>query len=218
VSAESKGVYAGVGAAQRRAARRARLLEAALELLGTAGWKACTVRAVCSQARLSPRYFYESFADRDALLLALFDEISDEAAAAVLAAVRAAPEDALAKARAAIGAFVELVTDDPRKARVLFVEAVGSRMLTRRRFAAQRMFGELVASQARSFYEVSDAGDPLIDELALMVVGGFTEILLAWLDGRIHVTRTQLIEDCADLFVSTGESAVRLIGARAGRS
>jgi AcrR family transcriptional regulator len=212
------GLYGGVGAEERRAVRRARLLESALELLGTEGWQATTVRAICSQAKLTPRYLYESFRDRDELLLALFDEIAQEGAAKVLAGVAAAPEEARAKSRAAIGAFVELLTDDPRKARVLFVEATGSEHLAARRFEALRMFARLVAGQARQFYETPDAEDSLVDVTALMLVGGLAEVLLSWLDGTLRVTREQLIDDCTDLFVATGESAVALVRARqAGR-
>jgi AcrR family transcriptional regulator len=199
------GVYAGVRASDRVAARRARLLDAALELLGTEGWQATTVRAICAEARLTPRYFYESFADRDELLVALFDQLVGEAAAHVLGAVEGAERDARAKARAAIGAFVELVTDDPRKARVLFIEAVGSERLALRRFETVRMFAGLVAQQGRQFYGVH--GGSLVETTALMLVGGLAETLLSWLDGTLAVTREQLIEDCTDLFVIMGEGA-----------
>jgi AcrR family transcriptional regulator len=203
------GIYAGVRASERRAARRERLLAAVLELLGGEGWQATTVRAICAKARLTPRYFYESFADLDELLLALFDQIVGEATQAVLAAVAAAEHDARAKARAAIEAFLKLVTDDPRKARVLFVEAMGSEPLARRRFETLRMFASLVAEQGREFYVV-DAGS-LVDTTALMLVGGLAETILSWLDGTLHVTREQLIDDCADLFVVTGEGALALV-------
>jgi AcrR family transcriptional regulator len=215
VARVASGRYGGVDAAQRVATRRAQLIAAALELLGTDGWHAATVRAICAQARLTPRYFYESFTDRDAILLAVFDEIAQEGAQAVLTAVVGAPADARAKARAAIGAFVELVTDDPRKARVLFVEAMGSETLARRRFETLRMFAQLVANQARSFYGVPGETDPLVEITALMLAGGLAETLLAWLDGTVRVTREQLIEDCTDLFVATGEGAVALVRARA---
>jgi AcrR family transcriptional regulator len=204
-------VYGGVGAKERRATRREQLLAAALDLVGTEGWQATTVRAICARARLTPRYFYESFSDREELLVALFDEIAQESAVAVLEAVAGAPVAARAKGRAAIGAFVELVTDDPRKARVLFVEATGSKALTRRRFQTLRMFAQLVGQQGREFYGVRGAGDSLVDTSALMLVGGFAETLLAWLDGTLHITREQLIEDCSDLFVLVGDGAFRLV-------
>jgi AcrR family transcriptional regulator len=203
------GVYGGVVASERQAGRRARLLEAALELLGTEGWQATTVRAICASARLTPRYFYESFADRDELLVALFDALVTEAAGRVLQAVDAAEDDARAKARAAIGAFVGLVTDDPRKARVLFMEAVGSEPLALRRFDTVRMFAGLVAQQGREFYGID--GGTLVDTTALMLVGGLAETLLSWLGGALRVTREQLIEDCTDLFVLTGEGALRRV-------
>ena len=210
----TRGRYGGVDAAERVAARRARLIGAALQLLGTGGSSATTVRAICAHAKLTPRYFYESFKDLDAILLAVFDEIAAEGAGAVLIAVGAAEPDARAKSRAAIGAFIELLTDDPRKARVLFIEAMGSEPLARRRFETVRMFAGLVAAQARSFYGVPNEADPLVELTALMLAGGLAEALLAWLDGTLHVTREQLIEDCTDLFVSGGETAVRLVNAR----
>jgi AcrR family transcriptional regulator len=209
-------MYGGLAAVDRRSARRERLIAAGLELLGTEGWQATTVRAVCTRAKLTPRYFYESFSDLDGLLLAVFDQLAGEAAHTVLEAVEQAPENALEKAHAAIAAFVELVTDDPRRARILFVEALGSEALTRRRFDTVRVFADLVAAQGRRFYGLERSDDPLIDATALMVVGGLAETLLAWLDGTLLVTREQLITDCTELFVATGEGAVALARSRAG--
>lgn len=132
----------------------------------------------------------------------------------MLEAVLRAPGDARSKSRAAIGAFVELVTDDPRKARVLFIEAMGSEQLARRRFETLHVFAQLVAEQARTFYGVPGETDPLVEITALMLAGGLAEALLAWLDGTLHVPREQLIEDCTDLFVATGEAAVALVRGR----
>jgi AcrR family transcriptional regulator len=208
-------VYGGVGAAERQSARRERLIAAALDLLGTEGWHAATVRAVCARAKLTPRYFYESFADLDSLLLAVFDGVAQELAGAVLAAVTPPPGDARATAGAAIGAGIDHVTADPRRARILFAEALGSDALARRRVTTLRGFATLVASQGRAFYGVADSADPLVDTTALMLVGGLAETFMAWLDGTLQVTREQLIDDCADLFVATGEAAVALMRARA---
>lgn len=172
------------------------------------------MRAVCAEAKLTPRYFYESFRDRDELLLALFDEIAQQSAAVVLAAVAQAQPEPRAKAQAAIGAFATHVTEDPRRARVLFVEAQGSAALTRRRFRTLRMFAGLASEQARDFYGIAGAEDPVIEIGALMLVGGLSEALLAWLDGTLPVSREELVEHCTDLFVATGESAMGLVRAR----
>src|SRR3954454_7049906 len=95
--------YRGVPARDRTAARRDQLLSAGLELLGSEGYSGTTVRGVCREAGLTPRYFYESFEDLEALLLAVFDELISETTRGVLEAVEAAPRDAHEKSRAAIG-------------------------------------------------------------------------------------------------------------------
>ena len=40
-----------------------------------------------------------------------------------------------------------------------------------------------------------------------MLVGGFSELLVAWLDGRIAVSREQLIDDATVLFCALAEAA-----------
>jgi AcrR family transcriptional regulator len=208
--------YRGVAAEDRRSQRRAKLLEAGLDVLGTEGWQATTVRAICRRAGLTERYFYESFRDRDELVVAVFDEIAGEIAVAVLAAVADAPDDAYAKSRAAIAAAIELVTDDPRKGRVAFAEAMGNEALTRRRFEAVSMFAGLVAEQGRAFYGPGVAANPLVDTAALMLAGGVAETALAWINGELRITRAQLIDDCSELFATMGEAAARSRPQRSG--
>jgi AcrR family transcriptional regulator len=217
VARVAEGRYGGASAAERRAARRERLIDAAAELLGTEGWAGTTVRGVCQQASLNPRYFYESFADLDVLLLAVFDRGLDEATRRILAAYAAARDDAHAKARATIGAFVDYVTEDPRWARIAFVEALGNEALARRRLDTMHAMTQLVAARAREFYGVKSDPDPIGDVAAALLVGGIAELLIAWLDGRLHVTREQLTNDVVELFVITGEGAVAIARKRAGR-
>jgi len=208
--------YRGASAATRQAGRRERLLEAGLELLGSEAEDA-SVRAVCRQANLGPRYFYEGFPDLDALLLAIFDRIVAEAGVRVLSAVESAPDDAHSKSRAAIETFVEYVSDDPRRARVLFVAAFGNERMLRRRFEALRTFSELVLHQGREFYEPPPGSDLLGEITARLLVGGMTEVLIGWLDGTLDVGRDQLVNDLTELFAATGESAVAIARRRAPR-
>lgn len=206
--------YGGVNQEQRVAARRDALVQAGLELLGTEGLQATGVRAVCTRGGLTARYFYESFENLDALLVAVFDAIVAEVAERIVAAALAAPDDARAKAEAAIRAGVELIVEDPRKARVLFVEARSCEALERRRFEAMHGIAAIVAAQGRAFYEIAQP-DRLTDMTAMMLVGGLTETMMAWLDGTLHATQEHLIADCADLFTVMGEAAAALGRSRA---
>jgi AcrR family transcriptional regulator len=194
--------YRGVSAEDRRAERRERLLEAGLDLLGTEGWPGTTVRAICARAGLTERYFYEAFADREALLVAVFDRITAEAMQVILEAVEAAPRDARAKARAAIGAYVELMTDDPRKGRIAFVEAMGSEALMGRRLETLRTFAGVVAEQAETFFGDAAPSRAELELSAHALVGALAELLIAWLDGSLGVSRERLVEHCTGLFVA----------------
>jgi AcrR family transcriptional regulator len=206
--------YAGQSAADRRAERRERLMAAGLDLLGTEGSAGTTVRAVCGRAKLTPRYFYESFDDLDALLIAVLDDVVTDATATILRAVDAAPHDAHAKAHAAIETFVGFLSDDPRRARVCFVESLSNERLARRRRDLQRGMTALVAAQGREFYGVQADTDPMADIAAELLVGGMAELLMSWLNGDLHVTRAQLVADMSELFVATGETAAAIAARR----
>src|SRR3954447_1367550 len=115
-----KRAYGGVSADERIAARRAKLLEAGLELFGTRGYAATGVKDVCRAAGLTDRYFYESFRDGRALFLAVFDAVTDALFEAVAGAVIAVEPEAELQLRAAIGTFLRALAEDPRRARVVF--------------------------------------------------------------------------------------------------
>ena len=63
--------YGGVSAEERRAQRRAALVDAALEVIGTRGFSAMTISGLCKDAGLNDRYFAESFENREAVFSAL---------------------------------------------------------------------------------------------------------------------------------------------------
>jgi len=128
--------------------------------------------------------------------------------------IAAAPHDAHEKTRASIETFVRDLTDDPRRARIAFVEALGSERLMRRRLDTLRAFSELLAAQARDFYDAPTEADAIVDLTASVLVGGMAELLIRWLDGSLEVTRERLIEDLSTLFVATGESAVAIARGR----
>src|ERR1700758_2951732 len=82
--------YRGIKPDDRRAERRARLLDAGLSILGSeAGPEAATVRGVCRRSGVSARYFYESFSDRDNLVGTVCAWVIADLAATTQAAVTA---------------------------------------------------------------------------------------------------------------------------------
>lgn len=201
MSTTSPRSYRGRTADERRAERRERLLDAALEVVAEKGWHATTVRDVCSHAKLTERYFYEAFGDRQGVLLALFDHVSAEVAGLVVGAVQAAPEDATERTRAALSVFIDALQDDPRRLRILITEAPEDAALQERRRAAVLAFANLLREQAEAFY---GAPGPSKDaELTSHVlVGGLGHLLLAWHLGDVEVSRERLVDHVTKLFVA----------------
>jgi AcrR family transcriptional regulator len=202
--------YAGVSAAQRHAQRRTTLLAAGLDIIGTQGAARLTVAGLCSRAGLNERYFYESFANLDDVLVAVYDEVVDELSAAIVAAVAAAPDETRAKSRAAIAAAVKLLTDDSRKSRVLFVGPLAAPVLNSRRAEVARAFVALIVGQAQEFYGPATALriGSWGDFAAAHLLGGLAETMTAWLRGDLPISREELVDRSTELFVLVAEHVV----------
>jgi AcrR family transcriptional regulator len=204
--------WRGVPLEVRRAERREQLIDAAFELLGEDGWPGTTVRGVCQAARLNPRYFYESFDSLETLLIAVFDRLVLEATQISLRAVQAAGTDPAARAAAVIEAAVRYVTDDPRRARILFVEAQGNERMSRRRLDTMHATAEFLERYA--WRQTGLEGDRMGLIASHLLVGGLTELVVTWLDGHLHVSLDELVEDVAALMVAVRAGAVGVARAR----
>ncbi|MFJ8816665.1 TetR/AcrR family transcriptional regulator [Amycolatopsis thermoflava] len=194
--------YRGISAEDRKAQRRRKLIDAALDLMGTVGTDQATMTAICVRAGLTERYFYENFTRRDELLIAVVDRMADEVRETVLSTLRATEGDAAERARVAIEAFVRLLTDDPRKGRAAILESSALPALRSRRHELLRMFAGLVVTQARALFG-DDAVPAPRDELnALMLVGGLAELLATWLGGEMDTPVEDIIDVATRWFVT----------------
>ncbi len=194
--------YRGVSAEDRRATRRAQLITAALDLIGEEGLAATTMTAVCGRARLTERYFYESFNDRDELLVSVLDTCTAEMDAAMYAALASSPPELLARCRAAAGAMIGVLIDDPRKAR-LHVEAVGVEVLRSRRGELVRNYAALLEQQ---MHELRGIEGPELKLATTVIIGGLADAITSWIDGSLALTRATLIEECARLAVAAADA------------
>jgi AcrR family transcriptional regulator len=183
--------YRGVEARDRIAERRRRLLDAGLELLGgTTNPAELTVRAVCSHAGISARYFYEGFTDKDELVAAVFDGVIAEIAATTQAAVAAAPRGE--QNRAGITNLVRTIAGDARIGRLLFNAQLSHPVLARKRAELGSFFALLGGEHAIAAHRLPD--DEWIKAVAHFVVGGVGQTISAWVSGDIRVEQTELVD------------------------
>jgi AcrR family transcriptional regulator len=207
-----------VPAAARRTERRRLLLEAALELFGTEGDAATSVRAVCKKSQLNARYFYESFADRDKLLGALYDQQATELFVEIATALEAAGDDLAAGTRAGIETVFRFVAADPRRAKVLYTEAMGNEALARRRHATMHALITAISQPEALGATTTPALESIGVVAASMFTGGVNEILMGWIDGRIDADLDQLIDDAVRLSLAVFDTATSAPAGRSDRS
>ncbi|MHB8691410.1 MAG: TetR/AcrR family transcriptional regulator [Solirubrobacteraceae bacterium] len=204
--------YRGVSAPQRRAERRERLIEAALDLIGENGVDALTMTAVCGRSRLTERYFYESFAGRDALLAAVFDSCLRSVNDAMYEALAASRADLLERCRAAAGAMAGVLLDDPRKAR-LHTEAGASAVLRARSASAVAAHAELLAEQMRTLRGLDQPRHEAPLRLGtLVLMSGLATAVTGVLRGSLPIDRATLIEECARLAVAVADAVEATTG------
>ncbi|MGH4028814.1 TetR/AcrR family transcriptional regulator [Actinomycetota bacterium Odt1-20B] len=190
----------------RRRTRRADLLAAGVALLGAPGRPGVTVRAACRRARLTERYFYESFGDRDAFVREVYAHVGAVAHEVLAGAVRDAhggegAADPEKVARAAVEAFVDLLVETPETARVLLLAPLREPVLGGQGLALVPAFVALVHDQ------LSAVTDPAERHMAALgLVGALTNLFIAHLDGTLAVDRRRLTDHCVALVVSANRA------------
>jgi AcrR family transcriptional regulator len=188
--------YRGVEAPERAAHRRMRFLEAGLELLGSPeheildGPAELTVRAICRQAGVTVRYFYEAFADKDEFVAAVFDWVIGGIAGTTQAAAAAA--EPRHRIRAVMADIVRTVADDPRVGRLLFSSKLSNAVVMRKRAESGALFAMLSGQHASTALQQSPT--PRITAAAHFVVGGVAQAISAWLAGDVALDKDQLVD------------------------
>jgi len=116
--------FRGQSQEERVAQRRRQLLDAGLQLFGTRGFHAVSVRDVCTEAKLTERYFYESFQNREALFGAVYAEGVERIRGQVQKALEQAPASIEHAAREGLRAYFTTLRQEPRLARVLLIDVL----------------------------------------------------------------------------------------------
>jgi AcrR family transcriptional regulator len=203
--------YAGVSAADRKAARRDRLVEAALDIVRADGASAITVTRLCKEAGLNERYFYESFADRNGVLVAAGDHVAEILTGRILERLAAAADDPRSRAAAAISASVEVLADDQRLG-TLFLATSSTPVLGQRRVELAGSFVQLLLSQAYATLRLHPT--PELESwgqfAATHLFGGVLETLSAWMRGELKISRDELVERNVEMFLGVGDLLPKL--------
>jgi AcrR family transcriptional regulator/DNA-binding MarR family transcriptional regulator len=115
------------------AIQRERLLDAAAEMVAEGGVRGLRAKPVAARAGMSPKTFYDLFADSEDCFLALFDR-AVEWVATVVRPVHECESEWTAGIRSGLGTLLAYLDADPQMCDLVFVQALGAgpRVLERR--------------------------------------------------------------------------------------
>jgi AcrR family transcriptional regulator len=190
-------VHPRVGASQVTEVQRARMLTAAVQVVGELGYERMSVARVTARAGVSRRTFYDVFEDREACFLAAFRETVGRARGLVGEAA-AGEREWRSRVRAGLAALLALFGDEPLAGRVLVVDALkaGPAVLEERARLVAELIGVVEGgrAQVRGGREVA----PLTGE---GVVGAVLAVVHARLSARNPGSLSELLNPLMAMIV-----------------
>lgn len=199
--------YGGKTSAERVAERRARLVEATIRVLSAD--PAPTMTKICSEAGLTERYFYESFASLDAALLGSLDAVSDEILTAATTTVDETIGSPGERVRAVMTSFVTYARKHPDRVRLAVVHAQAHPALRPRRAQLLESFADVVAVEARKLFGDETWPTDRARAHGLVYIAGLAELVAGWLDGDTPLDDETLVDVACDLFAAVGRRSAR---------
>lgn len=191
--------------AERKQERRDALLAAALDLFGTQGYAATPIEEICRHAYVSTRNFYEEFPNRRAVLTALAVQIGQDIIEAFLEVdVEPGPNVAARQVQAGMAEVVQMLVDDPRIARVAFVETMGDDALRR---LVLSTFPVWLREILRSCFEETGTDPARQQAFTVALCGAVSELMADWV---LHPDRQPPVDVLVEHVVELTTAVLRL--------
>lgn len=157
--------------------QRARLIEAAIEVVGTKGYAASTIGDIIRAARVSRSTFYEQFSDKEECFIAAYEQSARAHLGLVLDAAKHAV-GAIQRVQGGVRAYLEVLGNEPAYAHASLVEvlAAGPSAAATRDFIHLRYSASLRKwhSDVRAEHQLVP---PIPDEVFDCAVGGVGDFL-----------------------------------------
>lgn len=198
--------FKGLSLEERQQERREKLIEAGLQIYGTQGFFSVTVRDVCNEAKLTERYFYESFKRSEELFKTIFLRLIEELQKKILAAVMQSQADPRSMIESGLTTLFQSLQDDPRMARILYIDAIlvhemqGSTI-----HESVARFERLIEAVLLLVLPKKPAQDTSLSLLATGLNGYVTHIAIRWVIGGFKEPREQVLNSCKIAYLAIVE-------------
>ena len=196
--------FKGLSLTERKQARREKLIEAGIEAYGTHGFFAVTVKDICNEAKLTERYFYESFKKSDELFQTIFLTLIDQLQHNVMQAIMQASSDPRKMIEAGLTALLTTLRDNPRMARIIYIDAMLVQELHNQATIHETMlrFDRMIQAFVMLMMPHIDRSEREISFVATGLNGYVTQIAIRWVVSGFKQSLEDVLSSCSIVFLS----------------
>jgi AcrR family transcriptional regulator len=196
--------FKGLSLTERKQARREKLIEAGIEAYGTHGFFAVTVKDICNEAKLTERYFYESFKKSDELFQTIFLTLIDQLQHNVMQAIMKASSDPRKMIEAGLTALLTTLRDNPRMARIIYIDAMLVQELHIQATIHESMlrFVRMIQAFVMLMMPHIDRSEREISFVATGLNGYVTQIAIRWVVSGFKQSLEDVLSSCSIVFLS----------------
>ena len=200
--------FKGLSMAERQQARREKLIEAGIEAYGSYGFFSVTVKDICNEAKLTERYFYESFKKSEDLFQTIFLKLIDELQQNVMQAMMQASSDPKKMIEAGLTALLTTLRDNPRMARIIYIDAMLVQELHNQATIHETMsrFDRMIHAFVMLMMPQLNRSEQEISLVSTGLNGYVTQIAIRWVMSGFKQSLEEVLSSCSVVFLALLES------------
>lgn len=196
--------FKGLSLTERKQARREKLIQAGIEAYGHQGFFAVTVKDICNEAKLTERYFYESFKKSDELFQTIFLTLIDQLQQNVMQAIMQAspvPEKMIASG---LTALLTTLKNNPGMARIIYIDAMLVQELHNQATIHETMsrFERMIHAFVMLTMPHIKRSEREISLIATGLNGYITQIAIRWVMSGFKQSMDEVLSSCSIVFLS----------------
>ena len=200
--------FKGMSLSERKLARKEKLIEAGIEAYGNHGFFSVTVKDICNEAKLTERYFYESFKKSEDLFQTIFLQLIEQLQQTVMNGVMQAVPEPKNMIHSGLTAIFTMLKNDPRVARIIYVDAMLVQELHNHATIHETMgrFDRLIHSFVILMLPQIYRSEQEISLVARGLNGYVTQIAVRWVMGGFKQSLEEIVSACETVFISLIDS------------
>lgn len=200
--------YRGISQPARSSARRDAFIEAGIRVFGSGGYRAGTVKALCAEAGLTDRYFYQSFRNTEDLLIAVYRKLMSDLRWKMMQGLAAAEPTWDDIADTGLEIYFEAVRDR-HFARITLVEVLSVSESVRNAYHETLEEFAALLLNTFSFLEPKHTIPQRDQELLGIALAGAVMVSgMHWMKSGYAVPLHKMVDNCRRILVGTARATL----------